>query len=53
MQLTRVNGARPVVLVVIRRGRRRWRILGAVLGLYCWRCGHWWRHALVCPRRRV
>jgi len=42
-----VNGSRPLVLVEVRRPR--WRLLGAVLGLYCRRCGRWWRHALVCP----
>lgn len=44
-----VNGSRPVVLVELRR-RPRWRLLGALFGLYCRRCGRWLRHALVCPR---
>ena len=45
-----VNGTRPLVLGTLRR-RPRWRLLGALLGLYCRRCGRWWRHALVCPQR--
>ncbi len=50
MNLLRVNGSRPVVWVELRRAPR-WRVLAAFLGLYCVRCGRWWRHALVCPRR--
>jgi len=46
-----VNGSRPVVLLELRRPPR-WRVVAVVLGLYCGRCGRWWRHALVCPRRR-
>jgi hypothetical protein len=46
-----VNGSRPVVLAELRRASR-WRLLAAGLGLYCGRCGRWFRHALVCPRRR-
>src|SRR5215470_6300934 len=49
MNLLRVNGSRPVVLVELRRPPR-WRALAVLLGLYCWRCGRWWRHALICPR---
>jgi len=44
-----VNGSRPLVLGT--HHPPRWRLLGALLGLYCRRCGRWWRHALVCPRR--
>jgi len=49
MNLLRVNGSRPVVLVELRRPPR-WRALAVLLGLYCGRCGRWWRHALICPR---
>jgi len=50
MNLGRVNGARPVVLAELRRAPR-WRVVAVVCGVYCTRCGRWWRHALVCPRR--
>jgi len=46
-----VNGSRPFVFVEVRRRRSRWRLVAILLGLYCRRCGRWWRHALVCPRR--
>ena len=48
----RVNGTRPLVLGELRRPPR-WRVLGALLGLYCPRCGRWLSHALVCPRGRA
>jgi len=51
MNLARVNGSRPFVILEARRRRARWRLLGVLLGLYCRRCGRWLRHALVCPRR--
>jgi hypothetical protein len=51
MNLGHVNGSRPVALVELRRPGR-WRVLGVFLGLYCRRCGRWWRHALACPRRK-
>jgi hypothetical protein len=49
----RVNGSRPIVLLELRRRGVLWRPLGAVLGLYCRRCGRWLRHALLCPGRRA
>jgi len=42
-----VNGHQPGFLP---RRPLGW-LLGAFLGLYCRRCGRWWRHALVCPGR--
>jgi hypothetical protein len=51
VRLDHVNGSRPVVLVELRRAGR-WRVLAALVGVYCPRCGRWWRHTLVCPLRK-